>query len=314
MLFMSIFIILCMIALGVTFFVIFGFIDWLRRLQWDLHQKTGIPSFFKDPSTGQDCHLPRISDEPTKTLSIVMPAYNEQDRLPQTLDETLKYLSLRRDRFSNFTYEVIVVDDGSKDRTSDVVYSYIQKYGLDTLRLITYRQNRGKGFAVKLGLLSARGQRILMADSDGATRIQDVEDLEKVMESQNVDLVLGSRAHLQSKAVAERPAIRIFLMRVFHLLVLMVVGDAIKDTQCGFKLYSRDAVRLIFPNCRLQRWCQDVEIIYIAQKLGLKMKEVKVKWTEMPGSKIRFSSILHMALEIVGVKVAYSLLGLWSLP
>eukprot|EP01025_Chloroclados_australasicus_P027136 TRINITY_DN2693_c0_g1_i2.p2 TRINITY_DN2693_c0_g1~~TRINITY_DN2693_c0_g1_i2.p2 ORF type:complete len:328 (-),score=41.97 TRINITY_DN2693_c0_g1_i2:381-1364(-) len=301
------------------FFV--GFIDWLRKLEQERRDNNGVPAFFKDPNTGESHRLPTVFDTATKYLTIVLPAYNEKYRIPQTLDEILSYLSMRQKRSgSSFTYEVIVVDDGSTDRTDNVVYKYVQQHGLDTIRLISYRPNRGKGFAVKAGLMSAMGQYVLMADSDGATPIRELEQLEKQMSASNgnaqvqktnIGIVLGSRAHLQTKAVAQRTAIRNFLMRGFHFLVMSVVGNEILDSQCGFKLYTREAVAEIFPNIRLQRWCQDVEIIYVAQQLGIAMKEVAVNWTEMPGSKIKFTSILHMALEIVGLKVAYSWLKLW---
>eukprot|EP01024_Parvocaulis_polyphysoides_P070489 TRINITY_DN869_c1_g2_i3.p1 TRINITY_DN869_c1_g2~~TRINITY_DN869_c1_g2_i3.p1 ORF type:complete len:322 (-),score=46.28 TRINITY_DN869_c1_g2_i3:377-1342(-) len=315
MLWVQILSLISLAALAVVTFSIIGFIDWLRKLEQERREGRGIPKVFKNPKTGESCNLPSVlHDNPTKVLSIILPAYNEQYRLPQTLDETLNYLAERKNRQGpNFTYEIIVVDDGSTDQTADVTYKYILKHGLDIIRLITYKKNRGKGFAVKIGLMSCRGQYALMADSDGATTLRDLEELEKKLEGTGVGMVFGSRAHLQSDAVAQRTAVRNFLMHGFHLLVMMVVGKKIRDTQCGFKLYERWAIQQIFPNLRLQRWCQDVEIIYVAQQLGISMREVKVNWTEIPGSKIRATSIVHMALEIVGVKVAYSLLGLWRI-
>eukprot|EP01024_Parvocaulis_polyphysoides_P070488 TRINITY_DN869_c1_g2_i1.p3 TRINITY_DN869_c1_g2~~TRINITY_DN869_c1_g2_i1.p3 ORF type:complete len:177 (-),score=18.26 TRINITY_DN869_c1_g2_i1:99-629(-) len=155
MLWVQILSLISLAALAVVTFSIIGFIDWLRKLEQERREGRGIPKVFKNPKTGESCNLPSVlHDNPTKVLSIILPAYNEQYRLPQTLDETLNYLAERKNRQGpNFTYEIIVVDDGSTDQTADVTYKYILKHGLDIIRLITYKKNRGKGFAVKIGNL-----------------------------------------------------------------------------------------------------------------------------------------------------------------
>lgn len=127
----------------------------------------------------------------------------------------------------------------------------------------------------------------------------------------SLGFVLGSRAHMQEMASAKRSPIRNFLMHGFHFLVMIVVGNEIRDTQCGFKLYTRAAAARVFTNQRLQRWCFDVEHVLLAQKLKVPMAEVGVTWTEIPGSKIRPSSVVHMALELVLLKMGYGL-GMWS--
>uniref|UniRef100_A0A7P0Z4I2 ALG5 dolichyl-phosphate beta-glucosyltransferase n=1 Tax=Homo sapiens TaxID=9606 RepID=A0A7P0Z4I2_HUMAN len=128
---------------------------------------------------GQKETLPSIWDSPTKQLSVVVPSYNEEKRLPVMMDEALSYLEKRQKRDPAFTYEVIVVDDGSKDQTSKVAFKYCQKYGSDKVRVITLVKNRGKGGAIRMGIFSSRGEKILMADADGATKFPDVEKLEK---------------------------------------------------------------------------------------------------------------------------------------
>lgn len=263
---------------------------------------------------------PSIHSEATKTLSVVIPAYNEEDRLPSTLDETMSYLQRRRDRQGPyFTYEVIVVDDGSIDGTARTVFSYIRKHGLDAVRLLKLPMNRGKGYAVKSGALCSRGQSVLLMDADGATTVSEVERLESELErvlgagdvqSRSLGFILGSRAHLQETTAAKRTALRNFLMHGFHLLVMAVVGAHIRDTQCGFKLYSRQAAKHIFSNQRLQRWCFDVEHVLLAQRLQIPMAEVGVAWTEIPGSKIRITSMFHMAFELVLLKIGYTT-GIW---
>jgi len=264
---------------------------------------------------------PSLFAEPSKSLSVVIPAYNEQSRLPATLEEALAYLDSRRRRKGPcFTYEILIVDDGSSDGTCKTVFGYIRKYGFDTIRLLRLPKNRGKGCAVKQGMLCARGCSILMMDADGATKMADLEKLDTELlaltgrKGPNEPVVVfGSRHHLQSKAQARRSWHRNILMHGFHLLVLLVAGPACpKDTQCGFKLFNRKAAQVLVPNQRLQRWCFDVELTWLAHRLGVPVGEVGVNWTEIPGSKIRITSIIHMACELLGVEVAYKWLGLWN--
>jgi dolichyl-phosphate beta-glucosyltransferase len=189
-------------------------------------------------------------------------------------------------------------------------------------------------------MLCARGQRLLMMDADGATKVSDLERLEaklaeissckeepisspartrngktgvaaKATSSSGLGFVLGSRADLQDAATAKRSAVRNFLMHGFHLLVMMVVGHQIRDTQCGFKLFSRSAAQQLYSNQRLQRWCFDVELVYLAQRLKVPMAEVQVNWTEIPGSKIRVTSMVHMAIELAMIRAGYSS-GMWK--
>ncbi|XP_037655846.1 dolichyl-phosphate beta-glucosyltransferase-like [Choloepus didactylus] len=123
--------------------------------------------------------LPSIWDSPTKQLSVVVPSYNEEKRLPVMMDEALGYLEKRQKQDPLFTYEMIVVDDGSKDQTSKVAFKYSRKYRSDKVRVITLVKNRGKGGAIRMGVFSSRGEKILMADADGATKFPDIEKLEK---------------------------------------------------------------------------------------------------------------------------------------
>ncbi|CAG9463938.1 unnamed protein product [Pedinophyceae sp. YPF-701] len=267
----------------------------------------------------------------SKTISMVMPAYNEENRMPSTLAETLNYLAQRRSRQGeSFTYEIIVVSDGSTDQTTKVAMDFADRIGYDTVRVLELPRNMGKGAAVKQGVLAARGELILMVDSDGATAIEDVEKLEAEMarvlasgasagpagaETAVVErkhgMVVGSRAHLEGAALAKRSWYRNMLMHGFHLLVVLVAGHAIKDTQCGFKLFTRDAAAALFSNMKLQRWCFDVELVHLAQRLHVPVREVAVNWTEIPGSKIRATSMLNMAYEIGLLLLGYTIVGNW---
>ncbi|EFJ46724.1 hypothetical protein VOLCADRAFT_92792 [Volvox carteri f. nagariensis] len=282
-----------------------------------------ISCTLEDPDSTSPVACPSIFDAPTKALSCIIPAYNEEDRLPSTLDEALAYLQRRRDRQGpQFTYELIIVDDGSKDGTARVAQSYVRKYGMDTVRLLRVSANRGKGHAVKRGMLAARGEYCLLMDADGATRFSDLEKLEaeldKILQPSfgrssaasaatgdtqgPLGVAYGSRAHLHKDAIVKRSRLRNFLTRGFHMLVYFVAGGRIRDTQCGFKLFTRRSAAILFSNMRLQRWCFDVELLYLAEQLQIPVCEVFVNWTEIPGSKIRFTSILLMALELLIIK------------
>jgi len=218
----------------------------------------------------------------------------------------------------NFTYEIIVIDDGSKDKTTQIVNSYIEKESVDIIRLLKLKQNRGKGGAVKRGILCSRGKYCLFVDADGATEFSDFDRVENTMhkiEKKGLGIVCGSRAHLvDSDLVAKRSFLRNILMYGFHLFVQLLCVKGIKDTQCGFKLFTRDSAIRIFPSLHVERWAFDVELLYIAQKLSdIPITEVAVNWTEVEGSKLDpFSSSIQMAKDILRIRVRY-LFGIWRL-
>lgn len=164
------------------------------------------------------------------------------------LDECLVYLQNRQHKDKSFTYEVILVDDGSRDSTSEVAYGYKKNYNVNVLKL---EQNVGKGGAVRNGVLCAQGEFILFADADGATTFEDIakleqkaKDLKEKLEDSNL-VVVGSRAHLEEESKATRSALRTFLMLGFHCLVKLFAVRTVRDTQCGFKLFSRKSASIV---------------------------------------------------------------------
>lgn len=267
---------------------------------------------------GQKEALPSIWDSPTKQLSVVVPSYNEEKRLPVMMDEALNYLEKRQKHDCMFTYEMIVVDDGSEDHTSKVALRYSQRYGSDKVRVIRLAQNRGKGGAVRMGVLNSRGEKILMADADGATKFPDVEKLEKGLSDlqpwpEQMAIACGSRAHLEKESIAQRSYFRTFLMYGFHFLVWFLCVKGIRDTQCGFKLLTREAAARTFSSLHIERWAFDVELLYIAQFLQIPIAEVAVNWTEIEGSKlVPFWSWLQMGKDLLFIRLRY-LLGAWRL-
>ncbi|KAJ8785557.1 hypothetical protein J1605_007154 [Eschrichtius robustus] len=175
-------------ALAAVALILISFVAFITATEMPHLHRQEDEKFFLN-ARGQREALPSIRDSPTKQLSVVVPSYNEEKRckpysiflvrVPVMMDEALGYLEERQKQDPTFTYEVIVVDDGSKDETSKVAFKYCQKYGSDKVRVITLVKNRGKGGAIRMGVFSSRGKKILMADADGATKFPDIEKLEK---------------------------------------------------------------------------------------------------------------------------------------
>ncbi|KAM8976365.1 dolichyl-phosphate beta-glucosyltransferase [Pelodytes ibericus] len=262
--------------------------------------------------------FPSIHDKPTKDLSVVVPSYNEETRLPVMMDEALEFLEKRQKDRPSFSYEVIIVDDGSKDKTTEVALNYSKRYGSDKVRVLTLTKNRGKGGAVRMGVFVSRGKTILMADADGATKFQDLENVEVGLLNvkpwpDNMAISCGSRAHLEQDSIAKRSMFRTVLMYGFHFLVWFLCVRGVKDTQCGFKLFTREAAARTFSALHVDRWAFDVELLYIAQCLKIPVAEVAVNWTEIEGSKlVPFWSWLQMGRDLLFIRMRY-LTGVWKL-
>jgi dolichyl-phosphate beta-glucosyltransferase len=255
-------------------------------------------------------NFPSISETATIDLSVVIPAYNEEERLPVCLDEIFEFFEKNK----SLKYEIIVVNDGSKDTTSDVVLKYTDKYTSDRIRLLEFEVNRGKGGAVRQGVLVARGEKVLFCDADGATTFEDVELLIKKLDSHKDDenkefgsLVIGSRAHLENESVAERSLFRTILMKGFHVWVKVVGGvSKVHDTQCGFKLFTRTAAKFLFSNLHIERWAFDVELLYTSEKHNMKIGEVAVRWQEIDGSKLTPAlAAIQMARDLLMFRLRF---------
>lgn len=228
------------------------------------------------------------------------------------MGEMIAYLRERRVP----SWEIIIVDDGSHDRTGDVALEYSEKWGSDRVRLLRLRQNCGKGGAVRKGMLRARGEYLLMVDADGATEAAELrklmEELSKI-EHDGLGVAVGSRAHIvDTDAVAHRSALRNLLMHGFHAFVAVLAGGhGVRDTQCGFKLFTREAAARLFPAIHIERWAFDVELLYLTVLLKIPVVEVAVNWREIPGSKLDvISATFQMARDILLIRLCY-LLRVW---
>lgn len=211
--------------------------------------------------------------------SLVIPAYNEERRLPSYLGECIAFFEARGE-----PYEIIVVDDGSHDRTCERVREL--RTAPDQLRLIALRRNRGKGYAVRVGMLNARGAFRLFADADGATPIAELERLVAAFHT-GADIAIGSRAVPDPTVIVQARRYRVWAGRVFNRLVARFGVRGIADTQCGFKCFRGTVAEDLFKSLMSDGFAFDVELLLLARRRGYRLAEVAVNWTDQPGSKVR---------------------------
>jgi len=208
----------------------------------------------------------------------VIPAYNEGRRLGGTLEKVLAYVDRQK-----WPAEIIVVNDGSRDNTAEIAREFAQKNPI--LRLVENPGNRGKGYAVRNGMLNATGEVLLFSDADLSSPIEEAPKLFAAIGA-GADVAIGSR-WLKAELQTERqPGYRQLFGRIFNLLLRAILGLKFKDTQCGFKAFTRRAALEIFPRQKIERWGFDPEILFIAQKHGFKIAEVPVEWAHDPGTRI----------------------------
>lgn len=234
------------------------------------------------------------------SLSIVIPAYNEEKRLPQTLRQVLDWLA-----HGSFSFrELIVVDDGSRDGTARVVEDFAQANPL--LRLLSNPGNRGKGYAVRHGMLEAKGDWILYTDADLSSPIVEIEKLCRAAREKDAAVAIGSRAVDRSLVEKHQPALRELSGRAFNLVMRAVTGLPFRDTQCGFKLYRADAARRIFSRQEQDGFSFDVEDLLIAKKLGVRAVEVPVRWANVEGTKVRLSQGIMSFVDLVKIRMDHT--------
>jgi dolichyl-phosphate beta-glucosyltransferase len=217
------------------------------------------------------------SSETAIKLSIIVPSYNEELRLPASLDRIAAYVASSARRT-----EVLVVDDGSKDKTADVAASYADR--IANLRVLKNGENRGKGYSVRHGMLEAKGEVVLFSDADLSAPIEEADKLLAAMGQ--YDVAIGSRAMDRSLIKVRESAFREFAGIVFNKIVRIVLRLPFVDTQCGFKAFRRERCNIIFAQQRIERFGFDPELLYLARHHGLKSVEIPVRWSHSPATKI----------------------------
>jgi len=229
-------------------------------------------------------------------LSVIIPAYNEAERIGPTLEAISSYLNAH-----NASYEIIVVNDGSCDDTEGIVQKYVQADS--RIKLVGYAPNRGKGYAVRTGVLEARAKEVLFTDADLATPIEELEKLRKTADD-GYEVVIGSRTLKDSVIIGWRPWHREISGKVFNALIRLLGVSGIRDTQCGFKYFRDGVAEEIFSRVRLDGFGFDVEALWIAYRLGYRVAEVGVHWNNSPATKVSLlRHTLPMVLEVIKVRI-----------
>jgi len=228
-------------------------------------------------------------------LSVIIPAYNEELRIKGTLDIVIEYFKNK-----NYETEIFIVDDGSKDKTVEIIQEYSKKNPM--VSLLQNPGNQGKGAAVKRGMMNAQGKYLLFSDADLSAPISDTDRLIPYLE-QGYDIAIGSRNIKDENVKVVAVPKRMVMGRVFHLIVQSLILPGYKDTQCGFKLFKNDVAKHLFSLQKIDRFSFDVEILYLAKRHGYKVKEVAVNWTHVDNSRVSLlRDPLNMFKDILQIK------------
>ena len=228
-------------------------------------------------------------------LSIVVPAYNEEARLPDSLAAIAAWMDARR-----LDAEILVVDDGSRDRTAEIAAEALRgRRG----RVLKNGENRGKGYSVRHGVLEAAGRFILLTNADLSTPITEYDKLAAFVRDHDLDVAIGSRALPGSDVQLRQGLVRQSMGRIFNRIIRMMTGLTLQDTQCGFKLLDRERTRPLFEKMVVDRFAFDVELLFLCRRFGLSVREVPVIWRNAPGSKVSIlGDPLNMLLDVLRVR------------
>ncbi|MEX1997205.1 MAG: dolichyl-phosphate beta-glucosyltransferase [Candidatus Andersenbacteria bacterium] len=228
-------------------------------------------------------------------LSVIVPAYNEEKRLPQTLKAVVSYLKQQV-----YTWEIVVVDDGSRDRTADVVReaAIVDSH----VRLLQYGANRGKGYAVRYGMTHVKGKYRVFMDADNSTTINHVEQMLPFFDM-GFDVVIGSRDVAGARIAVHQPWWKEKLGDLGNVWIQFWAVRGIKDTQAGFKLFRGQVAEAVFPQLTIDRWGFDVEALAVARRLGYKIAERPIHWVNDPDSKVSTKAYFDVLKEVVQVRL-----------
>jgi dolichyl-phosphate beta-glucosyltransferase len=228
-------------------------------------------------------------------VTVVIPAFNEQMRLPKTLKYIGEYFAEQ-----GYLYEIIVVDDGSSDKTGLVVRQMSNE--LNNIVLLSNDMNMGKGYSVKRGMMKAKGHFVIFSDADLSTPIEEANELMRWV-GNGYDIAIASRGLKESDIRIHQPFYREYMGKTFNVLVRLFMMRGIKDTQCGFKCFKREVVKDIFPKQKLRHFSFDVEILHIARKQGFSIKEVPVAWFNESNSRVNaFTDSAQMLFDLLKIK------------
>lgn len=220
--------------------------------------------------------------------------FNEEHRLAASLEKIFAFMDARHP-----DYELVLVDDGSTDGTLEVARR--QSAGHPRLRIESYGVNRGKGYAVRHGIQSARGEVVLFSDTDLSTPIEEIDKMLAAL-ADGAAVAIGTRAHPESDVRVRQPAYRDLAGKLFNLMVRVLLLPDLHDTQCGFKMVRREPVLPLVRRMRVDRFAFDVEMLYLARRAGLKIVEVPVTWVNSPGSRVRFKHAAAAFVDLLRIR------------
>ena len=228
-------------------------------------------------------------------LSVVIPAYNEQDRLPASLDRIDAYL-----RAQSIAAEIVVVDDGSTDKTAELAEEALRDR---SGRVVSLTENRGKGAAVRRGVFESRGRWILMTDADLSAPIEEHLKLATTARNDDADIVIASRGLPDSQIEIKQAWVRQTMGKTFNVLIRGMTGLQFRDSQCGFKLMDRKRVLPLFEKMVIDRFAFDIELLYLAVRFGLTVREIPVVWRNEPDSRVHlFLDPINMLYDVARVR------------
>ncbi|HUT22307.1 MAG TPA: dolichyl-phosphate beta-glucosyltransferase [Candidatus Bipolaricaulota bacterium] len=222
-------------------------------------------------------------------LSVIIPVYNEEKRIGQTLPVFLNYLNN-----SGLDFEIIAVNDGSSDRSTEILKTF------PSIKIIELEKNSGKGAAVRAGMLAADGDFLLFADADNSTPIEELKKLWTYKD--NFDIIIGSRHVRGSDVKIKQPLTRRAVSFAGNLLIRLLACSKIKDTQCGFKLFSKNSAKKLFRLQKINRWGFDIELLYLARKMKFPVKETPVVWIDSPRNSIKTKDIFLTFIELIKIR------------
>lgn len=228
-------------------------------------------------------------------LSVIIPAYNEEQRLPHTLEAVTAYLKKQ-----SYSWEILIVDDGSRDHTADLVKA--ASIVDSRTKLLQYGKNRGKGYAVRFGMTHAAGTYRLFMDADNSTTIDHFEQFLPYLKS-GYDVVIGSRDVAGAQIATHQPAWKELLGDLGNLWIQFWAISGIKDTQAGFKIFTARAAQDVFPYLTIDRWGFDVEALAVARRKGYRISEQPIRWVNDPNSKVSSGAYLEVLKEVVQVRI-----------
>lgn len=227
-------------------------------------------------------------------LSVVIPAYNEENRIRKTLESIADFLSKQK-----YQAEVLVISDGAKDQTCEIARSFAGK--IVNLKVIENKENHGKGYVTRQGMMAAQGQVRVFMDADNST---DLKEIDKFLPffKEGYDVAIGDRDLKESKVAVHQSKLKEALGDFGNFLIQTLAVPGIEDTQCGFKVFSKKASEVIFKKMTIDRWGFDIEALALANKFGFKIKTVPIVWVNDPNSKVKLSGYINTFAELLRIK------------